>query len=253
MSEQQTTTTVLDEDFTPAPSRTVHDINRDLRSFGDRLTEIETPLMTPRHRLAGAIMTSDDETYIAAARAEFMPALEEAERQVIAHFDEEIARLQEDERLLSGSGFRHNLSSAERDQLPPALTIARSQMETLPADELQNVVQSAVVHNDRPLLAAFVSLAGIVDARKLTGTHRLKATLDQARVAVMDDHARFTVTQIRETIQKARDRRAAIVDAANQEQPGSAGSYLERYQFGRAGTRRTHTVDHGALMRRAGR
>jgi len=252
-----TTTTDTVEWAPPAP-RTVTDISRDLHGVDDRLRNIEKPLSTPRNRLAGAISTSDDAAYITAARAEFLPALEAAEADAIAAYDAEIARLQADEHLLSGSGFTPNLSAAEELRLPVSLAVAKTQLETLDAGDLEQAVRSALLHNDKPTLAAFVSLAGIIAQRKLPESFQLRAAISDARRAVEDPAARRIGEELKAAIAKARDRRYAIVEAANQERPGSQGSYLERYQFGQqpiggSPPQEARGVDWHALRRRTGR
>ena len=241
----------------PAP-RTLADVERDLDGAGDRLREIERPLSTPRSRLAGAISTSDDQAYIAACRAEHIGPLEQAEAEAIAAYDAEIVRLQADEQLLSGSGFKPNLSAAEELRLPVILAIVKTQLETLDAANLEQVMRSAILHSDRPTLAAFVSLAGIIDQRTLPDSFALRGALSDARDVVQDPAARRLRRELKTAIVKAQDRRYAIVEAANQESPGSQGGLLERYQFGQqpvggSPPPEARGVDWHALMRRAGR
>lgn len=245
MTDTQPTDTA---EWAPPAPRTVTDISRDLHGVDDRLRNIEKPLSTPRNRLAGAISTSDDAAYITAARAEFLPALEAAEAAAIADFDVEIAQLQADEHLLGGSGFTPNLSAAEELRLPVALAVVKTQLETLDAADLEQVVRSALLHSDRPALAAFVSLAGIINQRKLPDSFGLRGALSDARDVVQDPAAR----------RLRRELKAAIVKAANQERPGAQGSYLERYQFGQqpvggSPPQEARGVDWHTLMRRTGR
>ncbi len=252
-----TTTTDTAEWAPPAP-RTVTDINRDLHGVDDRLRDIEKPLSTPRNRLAGAISTSDDTAYITAARAEFLPALEAAEAAAIADFDVEIARLEADEHLLSGSGFKPNLSAAEELRLPVSLAVAKTQLETLDAGDLEQAVRSALLHNDKPTLAAYASLAGILGQRKLPDDHGARSALADARRAVEDPAARRLGQELKAAIVKAQERRAALVTVANAEQPGAQGSYLERFQFGQqpvggSPPPEARGVDWHKLMARAGR
>jgi len=241
----------------PAP-RTVTDISRNLQGVDDRLRDIQKPLSTPRNRLAGAISTSDDTAYITAARDEFLPALEAAEAAAIAAYDAEIVRLQADEHLLSGSGFKPNLSAAEELRLPVALAVVKTQLETLDAANLEQVMRSAILHSDRPTLAAFVSLAGIIDQRTLPDSFALRGAISDARDVVQDPAARRLGQELKAAITKAQDRRYAIVEAANQERPGSQGGLLERFQFGQQAVggpapQQAPGVDWHALMRRAGR
>lgn len=252
-----TTTTDTVEWAPPAP-RTVTDISRDLQGVDDRLRNIEKPLSTPRNRLAGAISTSDDTAYITAARDQFLPALEAAEAAAIADFDVAIAQLQADEQLLGGSGFKPNLSAAEELRLPVALAVVKTQLETLDAADLQRVVRSALLHSDRPTLAAFGSLAGIIDQRKLPDSFGLRGALSDARDVVQDPAARRLGQELKTAIVKAQDRRYAIVEAANQERPGSQGGPLERHVFGQQpvggpAPQQARGVDWHRLMRRAGR
>ncbi len=252
MTEQQTA------EWAPPAPRTVTDISRDLQGVDDRLRDIQKPLSTPRNRLAGAISTSDDTAYITAARDEFLPALEAAEAAAIAAYDAEIVRLQADEQLLSGSGFTPNLSAAEELRLPVALAVAKTQLETLDAGDLEQAVRSALLHNDKPTLAAFVSLAGIIAQRKLPESFQLRAAISDARRAVEDPAARRLGEELKAAIVKARDRRYAIVAVANAEQPGAQGSLLERWQFGQqpvggSPPQEARGVDWHALRRRTGR
>lgn len=252
-----TTTTDTAEWAPPAP-RTIADVERDLQDFDDRLNVAERPLRDPRQRLAGSISTSDDPAYLAACRAEFLPALEQAEAAAIADFDVEITQLEADERLLSGSGFKPNLSAAEELLLPVALAVAKTQLETLGAGDLEQAVRNALLHNDKPTLAAFGSLAGIIAQRKLPESFQLRAAISDARRAVEDPAARRLGEELKAAIAKAQGRRYAIVEAANQESPGSQGGLLERYQFGQqpvggSPPQETRGVDWHALMRRTGR
>jgi len=241
----------------PAP-RTVTDINRDLHGVDDRLRDIERPLSTPRNRLAGAISTSDDTAYITAARAEFLPALEAAEADAIAAYDAEIARLQADEHLLSGSGFTPRLDPDDAVRLPAALAIAQAHLERFDAPDIEAVIRTALLHHDRPVLAAYASLAGILAQRKLGDDHGARSALADARRAVEDPVARRIGQELKAAIVKAQDRRYAIVEAANAEQPGAQGSLLERWQFGQQpvggpAPQEARGVDWHTLMRRAGR
>jgi len=241
----------------PAP-RTLADVKRDLQDVDDRLNVAERPLREPRQRLAGSISTSDDPAYLAACRAEHIGPLEQAERAAIVAFDTEIVRLQADEHLLGGSGFTPNLSAAEELRLPVSLAVAKTQLETLDAGDLEQAVRSALLHNDKPTLAAFVSLAGIIAQRKLPESFQLRAAISDARRAVEDPAARRLGQELKAAIVKAQDRRYAIVEAANQESPGSQGGLLERYQFGQqpvggSPPPEARGVDWHALMRRAGR
>jgi len=252
-----TTTTDTAEWAPPAP-RTLADVERDLQDVDDRLNVAERPLREPRQRLAGSISTSDDPAYITAARDEFLPALEAAEADAIAAYDAEISRLQADEHLLSGSGFKPNLSAAEELRLPVALAVVKTQLETHAAADLEQVVRSALLHSDRSTLAAFASLAGIIDQRTLPDSFALRGAISDARDVVQDPAARRLGQELKAAITKAQDRRYAIVDAANQESPGSQGGLLERYQFGQQPVGgppppEARGVDWHALMRRAGR
>jgi len=252
MTEQQTV-----EWTAPAP-RTVVDIARDLRDADDRLRDIERPLSTPRNRLAGAIWTSDDEAYLAACRAEHIGPLEQAEAAAITAFDEEIARLQADEQRLGGGAFKPSLSAAEELRLPVALLIVKTQMETLDAGDLEQAVRTALLHSDRPTLAAYASLAGILAQRNLPDDHGARAALADARRAVEDPSSARVRQELKAAITTAQHRRFAVVDAANGEAPGSQGSYLERYVFGQApvggpAPQAARNVDWSRLMRRCGR
>ncbi len=242
----------------PAP-RTITEVERDLQGLDSDLAKIARSLMTPRNRLAGAVQSIEDPAALRAVRDELMPPLAEAETWAIRELDRVLDRLRADEKTLTTAGaFRHDLTAAEQASFPTALSIARTQLETLAPDQIEAAIRSAIVHQDRPMLAALVSLGSVIDARKLPAAHAVRNALDDARAMVQDGTSRRTVAQIREQIATVTERRAALVTVANAEQPGSLGSFLERYVFGRAPVggpppRESPGVDWHRLMRRCGR
>ncbi len=252
MTEQQTA------EWAPPAPRTIADVERDLQDVDDRLNVAERPLREPRQRLAGSISTSDDPAYLAACRAEHIGPLEAAEAAVIAAYDAEIARLKADEHLLGGSGFTPRLDPDDAVRLPAALAIAQAHLERFDAPDIEAVIWTALLHHDRSALAAYASLAGILAQRKLPDDHGARSALADARRAVEDPAARRIGEELKAAIVKAQDRRYAIVEAANQESPGSQGGLLERYQFGQqpiggSPPQEARGVDWHALMRRTGR
>jgi len=245
-------------EWAPPASRTIADVAADLKGLDDRLSAIETPLRAPRQRLAGSISTSDDPAFLAACRAEYIGPLEAAEAAVITAFDAVVVQLQADERLLDGSGFTPRLDPDDAARLPASLAIAQAHLERFDAPDIAAMVRTSLLHHDRATLAAYASLAGILASRGLPNDHGARSALADARRAVEDPAARRIGEELRAAITTAQARRFAIVEAANAEQPGSQGSYLERYAFGRApiggpAPQAARGADWHRLMRRCGR
>ena len=229
-------------------------ISSDVRNIPDTLKRLQAQLQSARNRLAGPLRSSDDPDYVAAVRAEMLPQLAETEARVIAECDTVLAALNRDEQLLQGAGaFTPDLTGTDQAAYPAALEVARVQLETLPPDQVEAAVRAAVMHGNRPQMAAFVAMAGLFRARNLTGAWGVLNALDDARAATQNRLGAMLVEEIREHRQTVQALRYGVVDTANSEEPGAQGSVLDRHVFG--GRERAQTrpaIDYDALSRRAG-
>lgn len=175
-------------------------ISDDVRNIPDTLKRLRAQLQSARNRLAGPLRSSDDPDYVAAIRAEMLPQLAETEARVIAECDTVLAALNRDEQLLQGAGaFTPDLTGADQAAYPAALDVARVQLETLPPDQVEAAIRAAVMHGNRPQMAAFVAMAGLFQARNLTGAWGVLNALDDARAATQN---RLGATTVR-TVQSA--------------------------------------------------
>lgn len=245
----------MTDTMTPPTVRTIDAITRDAGTVAYDADIIDATLREPAYRLqnAAANAPADADDYLREVASAHLPALEAAEERAIAAYDAIIARLQDDVRALQRVGFRHDLTRAEQQQLPGAVSIAQVHMANLPADQLEAQVRGAIMAGDRVAMAAYAQLAGVLEGRTMPGKHAVQQAIAEARHIVADWRSRQAVEKVQAARELAQARRQRIIDRANAYRPGSAGSYLERYQFGRDGIQEPiePTITRDGLIQRS--